>query len=148
MKKEKVYVGIDVAKAHLDVAFEQARWRLSNDARGHRELVERLAKMSPSIQVICEASGGYERALLLALERGGIDFSLVQASRVRQYARACGLLAKTDAIDAQLLAVLVRPSRRGPAKPCLPRRNNCANSKLTVAISCASWWRNKTGAPN
>lgn len=104
MKKEKVYVGIDVAKAHLDVAWEQARWRVSNDARGHRELVERLVKMNSSIQAICEASGGYERALLLALERGGIDFSLVQASRVRQYARACGLLAKTDAIDARLLA--------------------------------------------
>jgi transposase len=105
MKKEKVYVGIDVAKAHLDVAWEHVRcWRVSNDAHGHRKLVEGLAKTNTPIQVICEASGGYERALLLALERGGIDFSLVQASRVRQYARACGLLAKTDAIDAQLLA--------------------------------------------
>jgi transposase len=105
MKKEKVYVGIDVAKAHLDVAWEQMSWRVSNDAGGHRELVKRLEKTSSiSIHVICEASGGYERALLLALGRGGIDFSLVQASRVRQYARACGLLAKTDAIDAQLLA--------------------------------------------
>lgn len=104
MKKEKVYVGIDVAKAHLDVAWGQARWQFSNDGRGHQELVERLAAMDPSVQVICEASGGYERALLVALERDGIDFSLVQASRVRQYARACGLLAKTDAIDAQLLA--------------------------------------------
>lgn len=116
MKKEKVYVGIDVAKAHLDVAWGQACWRVSNDARGHRELMARLTKMDTSIQVICEASGGYERALLFALERGGIDFSLIQASRVRQYARACGLLAKTDAIDAQLLArfgqaVAPRPSK-------------------------------------
>lgn len=119
MKKEKVYVGIDVAKAHLDVAWEQTHWRVSNDARGHRELVERLAQMHSSIQVICEASGGYERALLLALERGGIDFSLIQASRVRQYARACGLLAKTDAIDARLLArfgqaIAPRPSKALP----------------------------------
>jgi transposase len=105
MKKEKVYVGIDVAKAHLDVAWEQRSWRVSNDAGGHQSLVKRLDKIrSASIHVICEASGGYERVLLLALERGGINFSLVQASRVRQYARACGLLAKTDAIDAQLLA--------------------------------------------
>jgi transposase len=105
MKKEKVYVGIDVAKAHLDVAWEQRSWRVPNAPNGHRTLVKRLEKTSAaSIHVICEASGGYERALLLALERGGIDFSLVQASRVRQYARACGLLAKTDAIDAQLLA--------------------------------------------
>lgn len=105
MKKEKVYVGIDVAKAHLDVAWEQNSWRVNNDAGGHRTLVQRLKKtISASIHVICEASGGYERALLLALEHDGVDFSLVQASRVRQYARACGLLAKTDVIDAQLLA--------------------------------------------
>ena len=120
MKKEKVYVGIDVAKAHLDVAWEQASWRVSNDVRGHRELVERLAKMNTSIQVICEASGGYERALLLALERGGIAFSLIQASRVRQYARACGLLAKTDAIDAQLLARFGQAIAPRPSKALLP----------------------------
>ncbi|HEV2842800.1 MAG TPA: IS110 family transposase [Chthoniobacterales bacterium] len=120
MKKEKVYVGIDVAKAHLDVAWEQAGWRVSNDVRGHRELVERLAKMNASIQVICEASGGYERALLSALERGGIDFSVVPASRVRQYARACGLLAKTDAIDAQLLARFGQAIAPRPSKALLP----------------------------
>ena len=104
MKKEKVYVGIDVAKAHLDLAFEQVRCRLPNDARGHRALVQRLAQLSASPHVICEASGGYERGLVLALGRAQIDCTVVQASRVRQYARACGLLAKTDAIDAQLLA--------------------------------------------
>lgn len=104
MKQEKVYVGIDVAKAHLDLAWEQVRCRFTNDARGHRALVERLVQLSTSVHVICEASGGYERKLVLALAQAQIDFSLVQASRVRQYARACGLLAKTDAIDAQLLA--------------------------------------------
>jgi transposase len=105
MKQEKVYIGIDVAKGHLDVAWEQTCWRVPNDAGGYRELLQRWAQTSgASIQVICEASGGYERGLLLALARGGIDFSLVQASRVRHYARACGLLAKTDSIDAQLLA--------------------------------------------
>jgi transposase len=120
MKQTKVYVGIDVAKGHLDVAWEQRSWRVSNDAGGHRELVKRLEKIKPAcLHVICEASGGYERALLLALERGGIDFSLVQASRVRQYARACGLLAKTDAIDAQLLArfgqaIVPRPNKTLP----------------------------------
>ena len=121
MKKEKVYVGIDVAKAHLDLAFEQVRCRLSNDARGHRALVERLAQLSASVHVICEASGGYERGLVLALGRAQIDCSLVQASRVRQYARTCGLLAKTDAIDAQLLArfghaIAPRPTQAWPSR--------------------------------
>jgi transposase len=119
MKQEKVYVGIDVAKAHLDLAFEQLRCRLTNDARGHRALVQRLAQLSASVHVICEASGGYERGLLVALERSGIEFSLVQATRVRHYARACGLLAKTDAIDAQLLArfgeaIAPRPTKALP----------------------------------
>ena len=121
MKQTKVYVGIDVAKAHLDVAWEQTHWRLSNDPNGHRALVKRLEKTgAPSIHVICEASGGYERALLLALARGGIDFSLIQASRVRQYARACGLLAKTDAIDAQLLARFGQAIAPPPSKALPP----------------------------
>jgi transposase len=119
MKQTKVYVGIDVAKAHLDLAWEQVCCRLSNDARGHRALVERLAQLSASVHVICEASGGYERGLVLALAQAQIDCSLVQASRVRQYARACGLLAKTDAIDAQLLArfgeaIAPRPTKALP----------------------------------
>jgi transposase len=121
MKQSKVYVGIDVAKAHLDVAWEQTHWRVSNDANGHRALVKRLEKVSAAaIHVICEASGGYERALLLALERGGIDFSLIQASRVRQYARACGLLAKTDAIDAQVLARFGQAIAPPPSKVLPP----------------------------
>ena len=126
MKQEKVYVGIDVAKAHLEVAWEQSCWRVPNDADGHRELLQRLAQTSggSSLQVICEASGGYERVLLVALERGGIDFSLVQASRVRQYARACGLLAKTDAIDARLLARFGQAIAPRPSKtlPCAQRQ--------------------------
>jgi transposase len=120
MKKEKVYVGIDVAKAHLDVAWGDTLWRVTNDAGGHRKLSERLVAMNGSIHVICEASGGYERALLLALDRAGIDFSLVQASRVRQYARACGLLAKTDAIDAQLLARFGQAIAPRPSKTLCP----------------------------
>jgi transposase len=103
MKEEVVYVGVDVAKAHLDVAWEQESWRLANDATGRKALVKRLIQIAGSVQVICEASGGYERALIQALQGGGIKVSLVQASRVRQYARASGVWAKTDSIDAQVL---------------------------------------------
>lgn len=103
MKQEVVYVGVDVAKAHLDVAYEQENWRVANDAAGRKALVKRLAQIVGLVQVICEASGGYERALIQVLQRAGIKVSLVQASRVRQYARASGVLAKTDSIDAQVL---------------------------------------------
>ncbi len=120
MKEQKVYVGVDVAKVYLDVAWAEESWRVTNDAAGRSALVARLDKITGSVQVICEASGGYERALLQALQRGGIEVSLVQATRVRQYARARGVLAKTDSIDAQLLASFgeaIRPKATPPPKP-------------------------------
>lgn len=120
MKEQDVYVGVDVAKAFLDVALEQESWRVTNDAAGRSALVERLSQMAGSVQVICEASGGYERALIQALQSGGLKVSLVQASRVRQYARASGVLAKTDSIDAQLLCRFgqaLRPQASAAPKP-------------------------------
>jgi transposase len=120
MKAEVVYVGVDIAKAYLDVAWAGEARRLANDAAGRSALVERLSQIAGSVQVICEASGGYERGLIQALQDGEIQVSLVQASRVRQYARATGLLAKTDAIDAQLLCRFgeaIRPPATTPPKP-------------------------------
>jgi transposase len=147
MKKEKVYVGIDVAKAHLDLAFEQVRGRFTNDARGHRALVERLTQLSASVHVICEASGGYERGLVLALGQAQIDCSLVQASRVRQYARACGLLAKTDAIDAQLLARFGEAIAPRPTKALPPAQEQLRELERPNAVIWGGlWWQNKTGA--
>lgn len=120
MKEQKVYIGVDVAKAYLDVAWAEESWRVTNDVAGRSALVKRLSQIADSVQVICEASGGYERALIQALQRGGIEVSLVQATRVRQYARARGILAKTDSIDAQLLwsfGQAIRPSATLPLKP-------------------------------
>ena len=103
MNKGRVYVGIDVAKARLDVAFGEERRQVSNDKVGHKELVKWLGKMGEKVQVICEASGGYERASVRVLQEAQIKVSVVQASRVRQFARAAGILAKTDRIDADVL---------------------------------------------
>jgi transposase len=72
------------------------------------------------VQVICESSGGYERALVQALVGAGLKVSLVQANRVRQFARAAGILAKTDQIDAELLCEfgqVMRPQTVTAAKP-------------------------------
>jgi len=103
MNKEQVYVGIDVAKARLDVAWGEEGRQVSNDKAGHKELVKWLGKMEEKVQVVCEASGGYERKLVRALHEAAIRVSVVSASRVRQYARAAGILAKTDSIDAKVL---------------------------------------------
>ena len=120
MKEQKVYVGVDIAKAYLDVAWGQESWRVTNDVLGRSALVQRLNQIAGSLQVICEASGGYERGLLQALQRAEIKVSLIQATRVRQYARASGVLAKTDSIDAQLLCHFgeaIRPPATPPPKP-------------------------------
>jgi transposase len=103
MNKEQVYIGVDVAKASLDVAWAEGRRQLSNDAAGFKQLVKWVGKSGEKVQVICEASGGYERALVRALQGRNIKVSVVSASRVRQYARAAGILAKTDRIDAAVL---------------------------------------------
>ena len=104
MKEELVYVGVDIAKRYLDGAMGNEKRRFSNDALGHRELIKWVKQLSaPPVQVICESSGGYERALVQALARARVKISLVQANRVRQFARAAGILAKTDRIDAKLL---------------------------------------------
>jgi transposase len=96
-------VGVDIAKAYLDTAMGNEKRRFSNDALGHRQLINWIKQMPASVQVICEPSGGYERALVRALVGAQLKISLVPANRVRQFARAKGILAKTDRIDAKLL---------------------------------------------
>jgi transposase len=83
----------------------RSRVGFGNDRQGHQQLVNWLGGMAGPWQVICEGSGGYERALVRYLEGSGMRVSLVQASRVRQFARARGLWAKTDRIDARLLCL-------------------------------------------
>jgi transposase len=103
VKEQLVYLGVDIAKSYLDAAVGNEKRRFSNDATGHRELIKWVKQLKAPVQVICESSGGYERALVQGLARVGVQISLVQANRVRQFARAAGILAKTDRIDAELL---------------------------------------------
>ena len=103
MKEQLVYLGVDIAKSHLDAAIGEEKRRFSNDTIGHRQLIKWVRQLSAAVQVICESSGGYERGLVRALVGARIKVSLVQANRVRQFARAAGILAKTDRIDAEVL---------------------------------------------
>lgn len=103
MKEELVYLGVDIAKTYLDAAIENEKRRFANERIGHRELVKWVKQLKGPVQVICESSGGYERALVQALVGAQLKVSLVQANRVRQFARAAGILAKTDRIDAKVL---------------------------------------------
>ena len=99
-------VGIDVSKDKLDVGVlgEKQTWQVDNTCTGIDELVQWMQEMQPEL-VVVEATGGYQRAVVDALFHAGISVAMVNATRVRQFARAGGLLAKTDKLDAQLLAV-------------------------------------------
>lgn len=103
-KPSPAYAGVDISKDALDVSLAgQSPCRYPNDAAGIAKLVKALQKRPAPAWVICEPSGGYERDLLEALWTAGITVSLVNAARIRAFARAQGLLAKTDEIDAAVL---------------------------------------------
>jgi transposase len=104
-----VYVGIDVSKAKLDVAIDSRQEVLcfSNDEKGIAPLIEHLRGLGPTL-IVVEATGGYERAVLRAAQEANLPIARVQPGRVRHFAKAQGMLAKSDPIDARLLAVYAR----------------------------------------
>jgi len=110
------FVGIDVAKAELEVVVRPsgARWTVTNDASGLAQLQERLQALAPAL-IVLEATGGYEVAVVAALATAALPVVVLNARQVRDFARATGRLAKTDAIDAGVLAhfaEVVRPPVR------------------------------------
>jgi transposase len=95
-----------VSKDKLDVAVlgEKPEWQVENSNAGIMKLVDQMQELEPEL-IVVEATGGYQRLVVDLLFRSGLAVAVVNPSRVRQFARACGLLAKTDRLDAQVLAV-------------------------------------------
>src|SRR5215211_5979648 len=109
------YVGIDVSKDRLDVAVlgEKQERQVCNTQAGIAKLVQWMLELQPEL-IVVEATGGYQRAVVDALFHAGLGVAVMNPARVRQFARACGLLAKTDKLDAFVLAVFgqrVQPKR-------------------------------------
>ena len=100
-----IYVGIDVSKGRLDVAIgEQGEfWNVANDEKGIAKLVERMKEVRPEL-IVLESTGGLELPVMGELYACKIPVALVNPGRVREFARSIGLLAKTDKLDARLLA--------------------------------------------
>jgi len=98
-----LFAGLDIAKASLQLHLAGQFHGLTNEAAGHRKLIKFL-RAHPSVQVVCEATGGYEKPALNALHTAAIPVSLLEAGRVRHFAKAKGLRAKTDPIDAAVLS--------------------------------------------
>jgi transposase len=110
------FIGIDVAKAQLEFACRPAgeTGSVPNEERGITQLVVRCQALAPTL-IVCEATGGYEAALVAALATAGLPVVVANPRQVRDFAKATGQLAKTDAIDAQILALFaerVRPEPR------------------------------------
>lgn len=103
MSESVVYVGMDVAKATLDLYVSASSRQFANTLRGHSSLLRWLHGLG-LVHVVCEATGGYERAVVTALQAAGLSVSVVNARQVRDFARATGRLAKTDRLDAAVLA--------------------------------------------
>lgn len=119
MKKvsAEIFVGIDVAKNWLDVAVhdqETAAWRTGNEETGIASLVKRLKKLKPTL-IVLEPTGGFEMQVVAELTHAGLPVIVMNAKRVRDFARATGRLAKTDKLDAKVLAhfaAAIRPPVR------------------------------------
>lgn len=125
MNTSERFVGVDVSKATLDVGMfpEQTSWSVANDPSGIEELVSRLMTETLSL-VVLEATGGLEASLAAALADANLPVVVVNPRYVRDFARATGQLAKTDRLDAIMLARFgqsVRPSVR-PLKDADRRR--------------------------
>ncbi len=134
MDRQETYVGIDVAKAGMDVAARPTdeRWSISNDETGIRQLVSRLKTLEPAL-VVLEASGGLELPLVAALAVEAMPVVVVNPRQVRDFARATGKLAKTDTLDAAVLAHFgeaVRP----PVRPLRDSEKNRLSATTTVAV--------------
>lgn len=144
------FVGIDVSKAHLDVASrpDGPEFRLPNTAEGIATRVVRLEALSPAL-ILLEATGGLERAAAVALAEAGLPIRIVEPGRVRHFARSIGPHSKTDALDARVLAhdaEAVRPEARDlPDERTRDLQASLDRRRQLVAIRVAAQNRLKQG---
>ncbi len=129
MKSEDRYVGIDVAKSRLDIAVrpDEEQWSVPNEEEGIDTLVSRLKELEPAL-VVLEATGGLELAVTAALAACELPVVVVNPRQVRDFARAAGQLAKTDRLDALILA------RFGEAVQPTPRPLPDAETQALAAL--------------
>lgn len=112
-----VFVGIDVSKERLDISPGGAGkvWSATNTPAGWTELIQQLKPLKPAV-VVLESTGGYETQVLAELYHAGLPVARVNPGRVREFAKSIGQLAKTDQLDARVLARFAEAVRPEPAK--------------------------------
>jgi transposase len=114
---EPLFIGIDVSSQTLEIAStaQPQTWRIDNDETGIAQLVEQLGALAPAL-VVLEATGGYEFEAACALQASGLSVAVVNPRTARDFARAMGALAKTDALDARMLASFARVLDQHPQR--------------------------------
>jgi transposase len=115
MSAPQLFVGMDVAKAQLDIALRPTgeRWAVTNDETGIGTLVVQLQALQPTL-IVLEATGGYHRAVVAALAAAVLPIVVVNPRQVRDFAKATGQLAKTDVLDARAVAHFAEAVRPVP----------------------------------
>ena len=149
MEQEPIFVGIDVSKAQVDVAVRPTgeRWVVSYDDAGVGELVSQMVDLDPAL-VLMESTGGLELSLVAALAAAALPVVVVNPRQVRDFARATGTLAKTDALDAAILAHfadVVRPSVR-PLKDAETQVLNSLAARRNQVMTMLVSEKNRLGA--
>jgi len=127
----EIFVGIDVSKSWLDIAVhaQEAAFRTGNDDPGIASLVKRLKKLKPTL-IVLEPTGGFEMLVVAELTHAGLPVVAINAKRVRDFARATGQLAKTDKLDAKVLAHFAAAVR-----PVLRNLKSEEEEKLTALLT-------------
>jgi transposase len=112
------FIGIDISKDHLDISTfcQTTQWRAPNRTRSMSALLKKLSALEPTL-IVFEATGGYEAELMQRCAEAGLRFARVNPRQAREFARATGRLAKTDKIDAHMLAHFGHSIRPEPTQP-------------------------------
>jgi transposase len=153
MESATNWIGIDVAKAWLDVADAGAAapWRVANDAAGIAAVVATLAARQPQL-IVLEPTGGLETGVVAALAAAGLTVAVVNPAQVRAFATASGQRAKTDTLDARLLARFAQrlqpPARPVPDATAQELRGILARRRQVVEMHTAEHNRGPTTVPS
>jgi transposase len=112
---EQTFIGIDVSKDRLDVYVRPSgvSFAVARDGKGLADLIERLGPLDPYL-VVLEATGGFELTVAAALVAAGMPLAVINPRQIRDFARATGQLAKTDALDAKAIALFAEKVRPEP----------------------------------
>jgi transposase len=153
LKQKPVYVGIDVSKATLDIAIrpDNEHWTIGNTATAINKLGRRLKAFPPDL-IVLEATGGIESLVVATLGAASLPVVVVNPRQVRDFAKATGRLAKTDILDAQVLALFaerVRPTPRPlPDKEAQELSALIARRRQYIAMITAERNRSSRASPS